>query len=417
LFEDMRTFLCGLGRNGRWRIGRHAPYPARAAHGSLLIGRRQEVCKQMTTAPTPDGLREALRAIADPASGKDIVTAGLVEGIELRGSLVQVALLTDRAHAAAMEPVRRSVETLLSRLPGITNATAVLTAHKPPAPAAPAGGHGHGHGQKPPLLLPEVKAIVAVASGKGGVGKSTVAVNIAVSLARAGHRTGLLDADIYGPSLPRMLGLSRKPEVRAEKMIPLQAWGMSCMSIGFLVDEETPMIWRGPMVMGALEQMMGQVEWGPLDILVVDMPPGTGDAQLTMAQRVALTGALIVSTPQDIALIDARRGVRMFERTRVPVLGLVENMSSFACPACGHTSHIFGHGGARLEAQRLGTEFLGEIPLLLDIRTASDAGTPIAAAAPDSDAAKAFAAVAARVWEKVSGAGVARSSGPRIVVE
>jgi ATP-binding protein involved in chromosome partitioning len=256
-----------------------------------------------------------------------------------------------------------------------------------------------------------------VASGKGGVGKSTVAVNIAVSLARAGHRTGLLDADIYGPSLPRMLGLSRKPEVRAEKMIPLQAWGMSCMSIGFLVDEETPMIWRGPMVMGALEQMMGQVEWGPLDILVVDMPPGTGDAQLTMAQRVALTGALIVSTPQDIALIDARRGVRMFERTRVPVLGLVENMSSFACPACGHTSHIFGHGGARLEAQRLGTEFLGEIPLLLDIRTASDAGTPIAAAAPDSDAAKAFAAVAARVWEKVSGAGVARSSGPRIVVE
>ena len=371
----------------------------------------------MTTAPTPDGLREALRAIADPASGKDIVTAGLVEGIELRGSLVQVALLTDRAHAAAMEPVRRAVEALLSRQPGITNATAVLTAHKAPAPAAPAGGHGHGHGQKPPLLLPDVKAIVAVASGKGGVGKSTVAVNIAVSLARAGHRTGLLDADIYGPSLPRMLGLSRKPEVRAEKMIPLQAWGMSCMSIGFLVDEETPMIWRGPMVMGALEQMMGQVEWGPLDILVVDMPPGTGDAQLTMAQRVALTGAVIVSTPQDIALIDARRGVRMFERTRVPVLGLVENMSSFACPACGHTSHIFGHGGARLEAQRLGTEFLGEIPLLLDIRTASDAGTPIAAAAPDSDAAKAFAAVAARVWEKVSGAGVARSSGPRIVVE
>jgi len=371
----------------------------------------------MTTAPTADGLRDTLRSISDPASGKDIVSAGLIEGIELRGSLVQVALLTDRAHAEAMEPVRRAVEALLSRQPGITNATAVLTAHKAPAPAAPAAGHGHGHGQKPPLLLPDVKAIVAVASGKGGVGKSTVAVNIAVSLARAGHRTGLLDADIYGPSLPRMLGLSRKPEVRHEKMIPLQAWGLSCMSIGFLVEEETPMIWRGPMVMGALEQMLGQVEWGSLDILVVDMPPGTGDAQLTMAQRVALTGAVIVSTPQDIALIDARRGVRMFERTRVPVLGLVENMSFFACPACGHTSHIFGHGGARLEAQRLGTEFLGEVPLLLDIRTASDAGTPIAAAAPDSDGAKAFAAVAARVWEKVSGAGVVRSSGPRIVVE
>jgi ATP-binding protein involved in chromosome partitioning len=373
----------------------------------------------MTTAPTAESLRDALRAIADPVSGKDIVAAGLVDGIELRGSLVQVALLTDRAHAAAMEPVRRAVEALLSRQPGITNAAAVLTAHKAPTPgpAAPAAGHGHGHGQKPALLLPDVKAIVAVASGKGGVGKSTVAVNLAVSLARAGHRTGLLDADIYGPSLPRMLGLSRKPEVRQEKMIPLQAWGLSCMSIGFLVEEETPMIWRGPMVMGALEQMMGQVEWGPLDILVVDMPPGTGDAQLTMAQRVALSGAVIVSTPQDIALVDARRGVRMFERVRVPVLGLVENMSFFCCPACGHRAEIFGHGGARLEAQRLGAEFLGEVPLLLEIRTASDAGTPIAAAAPDSDAAKAFAAVAARVWEKVSGAGVVRSSGPTIVVE
>src|SRR5271166_6190434 len=305
---DIGTFLCGRGRNGRWRIGRCAPYPRNGRHhGGLLIGRQQEVCKQMTTAPTADGLRDALRAIADPASGRDIVSAGMVEGIELRGSLVQVALLTDRAHAEAMEPVRREVEALLARQPGITNATAVLTAHKAPAQAAPAAGHGHGHGhgQKPPLLLPEVKAIVAVASGKGGVGKSTVAVNLAVSLARAGHRTGLLDADIYGPSLPRMLGLSRKPEVRHEKMIPLQAWGLSCMSIGFLVEEETPMIWRGPMVMGALEQMLGQVEWGSLDILIVDMPPGTGDAQLTMAQRVALTGAVIVSTPQDIALLDA----------------------------------------------------------------------------------------------------------------
>ena len=377
------------------------------------------MAKDSSIVPTADTLREALRSIADPASGKDIVSAGLIEGIELRGSLVQVALLTDRAHAEAMEPVRSAVEALLSRQPGITNASAVLTAHKAPAPAAPAAGHGHaqGHGQKPPLLLPEVKAIVAVASGKGGVGKSTVAVNLAVSLARQGLRTGLLDADIYGPSLPRMLGLSRKPEVRQDKMIPLQAWGLSCMSIGFLVDEETPMIWRGPMVMGALEQMMGQVEWGALDILVVDMPPGTGDAQLTMAQRVALTGAVIVSTPQDIALIDARRGVRMFERTRVPVLGLVENMSFFCCPACGHRSEIFGHGGARVEAARLGTEFLGEVPLLLDIRTASDAGTPIAASAPGSDGAKAFAAVAARVWEKVSGMTVARSSGPRIVME
>jgi ATP-binding protein involved in chromosome partitioning len=328
-----------------------------------------------------------------------------------------------------MEPVRKAAQALLARQPGVTNATAILTAHKGPSPtSAPAArqgnapppqaasqGGGHSHSAaKAPLLLPEVKAIVAVASGKGGVGKSTVAVNLAVSLAKQGHRTGLLDADIYGPSLPRMLGLHRKPEVRNDKMIPLQAWGLSCMSIGFLVDEETPMIWRGPMVMGALEQMMGQVSWGALDVLVVDMPPGTGDAQLTMAQRVSLTGAVIVSTPQDIALLDARRGVKMFEKTLVPVLGLVENMSFFCCPNCGHRTEIFGHGGAREEAARLGIEFLGEIPLLLDIRTASDAGTPIAAGDPESEAAKAYDALARRVWEKVS---KPVAAGPKIVIE
>jgi ATP-binding protein involved in chromosome partitioning len=398
--------------------------------------------------PSTDALRAALREIKDPASGRDIVTAGLVEGIQARDGLVQVTLLTDRAHAAAMEPVRRAAEAVLARQAGVTNATAILTAHKGPSPSsapaarqgnpppqgraphahgpaargpargAPAGGGpaggGPAGGGKPPLLLPDVKAIVAVASGKGGVGKSTVAVNLAVSLARQGHRTGLLDADIYGPSLPRMLGVQRKPEVRNEKMIPLQAWGLSCMSIGFLVDEETPMIWRGPMVMGALEQMMGQVEWGALDVLVVDMPPGTGDAQLTMAQRVSLTGAVIVSTPQDIALLDARRGVKMFEKTLVPVLGLVENMSFFCCPNCGHRTDIFGHGGARVEAARLGIEFLGEIPLLLDIRTASDEGTPISALAPDSEAAKAYHALAQVVWSKVSQPTV---TGPRIVIE
>ena len=401
-------------------------------------------------AATPDALREALRTIKDPASGRDIVSAGLVEGIEVRGGLVQVSLLTDRAHAAAMEPVRQAAQALLAKQPGVTNATAVLTGTRQAgaggpggarpgpaggaAPGAHATGHGAGHGgghgahgpqggqgqaggQRPSLLLPDVKAIVAVASGKGGVGKSTVAVNLAVALAQQGHRVGLLDADIYGPSLPRMLGVSRKPDVRGEKMVPLQAWGLSCMSIGFLVEEETPMIWRGPMVMGALEQMMGQVEWGTLDVLVVDMPPGTGDAQLTMAQRVALTGAVIVSTPQDIALIDARRGVRMFERVQVPVLGLVENMSYYCCPNCGHRAELFGHGGARLEAQRLGTTFLGEVPLLLDIRTASDAGTPIVAAAPESEAARAFGAVAAAVWEKLAGRDAGQRSGPRIVVE
>jgi len=311
------------------------------------------------------------------------------------------------------------VEKHLAKQPGVKNVAAVLTAHSQPA-APPQGQghpHGHGHGQPKPQLLAEVGAVVAVASGKGGVGKSTVAVNLAVALARMGLRVGLLDADIYGPSLPRMLGLARKPEVRGDRMLPLPAWGLQAMSIGFLVDEDTAMIWRGPMVMGALEQMMGQVEWGPLDIMVVDMPPGTGDAQLTMAQRVALAGAVIVSTPQDIALLDARRGVKMFERTRVPVLGLVENMSFFCCPNCGHRAEIFGHGGARAEAHRLGTEFLGEVPLLLDIRAAGDAGAPIVAAAPESEAARAFAAIAERVWAKVNPAASGPAPAfPRIVV-
>ncbi len=374
--------------------------------------------------PTPASLREALRSVTDPASGKDIVAAGLVDGIEVKpgphGVLVQVSLLTDRAQAQAMEPVRQQVEKLLGGQRGVQNAAAVLTAHKMAAhkvapPAAPAaGGHDRAAAEKP-VLLPQVRHIVAVASGKGGVGKSTVAVNLAVALARQGLKVGLLDADIYGPSLPRMLGLARKPEVRGDRMIPLDAWGLKAMSIGFLVDEATAMVWRGPMVMGALEQMMGQVEWGALDIMIVDMPPGTGDAQLTMAQRVTMTGAVIVSTPQDIALLDARRGVKMFQQTRVPVLGLVENMSFFCCPNCGHRTEIFGHGGARAEASKLGAEFLGEIPLLLDIRTAADAGTPIVASAPDSEGARAYTLLAARVWDKVQGDG-AKAAGPRIVI-
>ncbi len=356
---------------------------------------------------TTDGLRAALRGVMDPSSGRDIVTAGLVDSLAVRDGLVHLALRTDRSSAPAMEQVRRAAEALLSKQPGVVNATVVLTAHRAEPPARPA----------PPAkaaLLPEVAHIVAVASGKGGVGKSTTAVNLAVALAQQGHRVGLLDADIYGPSLPRMLGVDRKPEVRDGMMVPLQAWGLSAMSIGFLVDPDAAMIWRGPMVMGALEQMMGQVHWGALDILIVDMPPGTGDAQLTMAQKVSLSGAVIVSTPQDIALIDARRGVRMFEKTLVPVLGLVENMSVFCCPNCGHRTELFGHGGARREAEALGIPFLGEIPLLLDIRTTSDAGTPICAADPDSPAAQAFAAIARRVWD---GLAARQPKAPRIVMD
>ncbi len=361
-----------------------------------------------TPRPPPDraALQTALRTVRDPATGKDVVTAGLVDAIEQRDGMVQVALLTDRAHAAAMEPVRRAAEAALAQVPGVTNATAVLTAHRPAPPAAPPqAAQSHGHGHPAPAgkerLLQQVGHVVAVASGKGGVGKSTLAVNLAIALAQSGLRIGLLDADIYGPSLPRMLGTSRRPEVRGELMIPIEVWGLKALSIGFLVEEETPMIWRGPMVMGALEQMMGQADWGPLDVMIVDMPPGTGDAQLTMAQRVKLAGAVIVSTPQDIALIDARRGVRMFEKVGVPVLGLVENMSFFACPNCGHESHIFGHGGARTEAARLGVEFLGEVPLLLDIRTAGDAGAPVAGQAPDGPAAAAYRQIAAALRAKL----------------
>lgn len=333
-----------------------------------------------------------VESLRDVVLGLGSVTAAMIDSLEVRDGLVHLTLRADRANAGPMETVRAEVQARLAREPGVRNASVVLTAHRPAPPQAPV---------KPVAkvpLLPGVTHIIAVASGKGGVGKSTTAVNLAVALARQGLAVGLLDADVHGPSLPRMLGASAKPEQRNGKMIPLRAWGIQAMSIGFLVDADTAMIWRGPMVMSALEQMMGQAEWGTLDVLVVDMPPGTGDAQLTMAQKVSLSGAVIVSTPQDIALIDARRGVRMFEKTRVPVLGIVENMSLFCCPNCGHRTELFGHGGARREAEALGVPFLGEVPLLLEVRTSGDAGTPICASAPDSPAAQAFAAIAAKVW-------------------
>jgi ATP-binding protein involved in chromosome partitioning len=363
-------------------------------------------------------VRAALRAVRDPATGRDVVEAGMVEGLTARGGMVQFAIQVPRDRARDSEPLRAAAERAAAAVPGVLSATVVLTAHRaepPPAQPAPAAARKAPPGQGP-MLLPDVKAIVAVASGKGGVGKSTTAVNLAVAMAAQGLRTGLLDADIYGPSLPQMLGTRERPRAEGQRIFPLSRWGLKAMSIGFLVEEETPMIWRGPMVMGALEQMMGQVEWGSLDILVVDMPPGTGDAQLTMSQRVPLAGAVIVSTPQDVALIDARRGVRMFEKVGVPVLGIVENMSFYCCPNCGHREEMFGHGGARAEAERLGTEFLGELPLKLAIRQLADAGTPIVAARPESEEAKTYARIAARVWEKAS-ARAAAPAGPKIVVD
>jgi ATP-binding protein involved in chromosome partitioning len=372
-----------------------------------------------------EAVRRALRAVRDPQTGRDLVEAGVVQGLAARDGLVQFALAVPRERARDLEPLRQEAERAAAAVPGVLSATAVLTAHrgeaaapKPAASPPPAAGRpAKAPAGQGPMLLPDVSKIVAVASGKGGVGKSTTAVNLAVALAIQGLRVGLLDADIYGPSLPQMLGARERPRTEGQRIIPIRRWGLLAMSIGFLVEEDTAMIWRGPMVMGALEQLMGQVEWGALDVMVVDMPPGTGDAQLTMSQRVPLAGAVIVSTPQDVALIDARRGVRMFEKVNVPVLGLVENMSVFCCPNCGHRAEIFGHGGARREAERLGVEFLGELPLALNIRELADAGTPIVAARPDTPEAAGYRRIAARLWEKLQGAGAAAAAGPRIVVE
>jgi len=362
-----------------------------------------------------EAVRAALRAVKDPMTGQDIVSSGMVQGLAARDGLVQFSLEVPRERAAQMEPLRAAAQKAAAAVPGVLSATAVLTAHRdaPAQPAAPRQAARAPSGQGP-MLLPEVRAIVAVASGKGGVGKSTTAVNLAVALASQGLRVGLLDADIYGPSLPQMLGTRERPRATGQRITPLSRWGLKAMSIGFLVEEETPMIWRGPMVMGALEQMMGQVEWGALDIMIVDMPPGTGDAQLTMSQRVPLAGAVIVSTPQDVALLDARRGVRMFEKVNVPVLGIIENMSYFCCPNCGHRADIFGHGGARREAERLGVEFLGELPLRLAIRELADAGTPIVTARPETEEAATYRRIAARLWEKVQ---APAQAGPAIVVD
>ncbi len=375
---------------------------------------------------TNDDVLRALSAIVDPDRNKDVVALGLIQGLSVKEGHVSFALEVAPEEGRAKEPLRLAAEKAVLALKGARSVTAVLTAHSRGA-AAPAPRRAGLNAQmqaeaQPRAGSPErqgpagVKAVIAVASGKGGVGKSTVAVNLAVALQRLGKKVGLLDADIYGPSIPRMLGLSGKPTSKdGKKLQPMEAWGLKAISIGSLIDEDQPMIWRGPMVMTALTQLIYDVEWAPLDVLVVDMPPGTGDAQLTLAQRVPLAGSIIVSTPQDIALIDARKGLAMFKKTHVPVFGIVENMSTFVCPSCGHESHIFGHGGAKETAAKLGTDFLGEIPLHIAIRETSDGGTPITAREPDSAQAKAFLALAERVARKLD-AGDTRPA-PRIVME
>jgi ATP-binding protein involved in chromosome partitioning len=374
----------------------------------------------------------ALATVADPDRKKDIVSLGMVSGLTIKGGHVAFAIEVDAERGPHLEPLRKAAEEAVNALSGVITVSAVLTAeraahdHDHEQDHGHGHGHdhhghghahGHGHGEEEPLM-PGVKAIVAVASGKGGVGKSTTAVNLALALKSMGLTVGMFDADIFGPSQPRLLGVSGAQPTSSDgqSMDPIEAYGLKVMSIGFLVPEESPVVWRGPMVMGALEQMMRQVNWGDLDVLIVDMPPGTGDTQLTMTQRVPLTGAVIVSTPQDIALLDARKGLNMFRQVNVPVLGIIENMSYYSCPNCGHEAHIFGHGGAKFEAVRLSTDFLGELPLDIDIRTTSDDGRPIVVSQPDSPHTAAYKEIAAKLWDKVQ---LLQSTkkGPKIVMQ
>ncbi|WP_321504889.1 iron-sulfur cluster carrier protein ApbC [Breoghania sp.] len=376
---------------------------------------------------TKEAVLQRLSMVKGPDLESDIVSLGLVSDIFISDGRVIFSITVPSERAQELEPLRQAAERIVSEIPGVGKVMVALTAEKKPgspspapaaAPVRPAPSAAQAGSVPPPMAgrsgpaaqgnsekpgVPGVGAIIAVASGKGGVGKSTTAVNLALALKANGLKVGILDADIYGPSLPRLLHLTGRPEpVSGRVLKPLEGYGLKVMSMGFLVEEETPMIWRGPMVMSALTQMLREVAWGELDALVVDMPPGTGDAQLTMAQQVPLAGAVIVSTPQDLALIDARKGLNMFRKVDVPVLGIVENMSYFLCPSCGERSDIFGHGGARAEAEKLGVPFLGEVPLHMEIRARSDAGTPVVVSEPDGPHAALYREIATKVWEEVA---------------
>ena len=341
---------------------------------------------------------EALKGVQHPKAGQDIVSLGLVQGVLVRGDTVSFILELPPQDKDVAESLQTAAKDKLMSLDGVENFSIVITAErKPPEMQAGAQTGAKAAGPPPKAPVPGVKSIIAVASGKGGVGKSTVAVNLALALKKLGLSVGLLDADIYGPSAPRLLGINKRPKGDENHIEPLKAQGLQVISMGFMVDEEAPLIWRGPMVGSAVKQFLYDVSWKNLDVLVVDMPPGTGDAQLTLAQRVPLAGAVIVSTPQDLALIDARKGLEMFRAINVPILGVIENMSTFICPHCGEESHIFSHGGARKTAETLDVPFLGEIPLNMVIREASDGGKPIVKAAPRSPEAKAFLAIAEKI--------------------
>jgi len=386
---------------------------------------------------------DELRRIKGPDLEGNIVDLGLVSEVLVKDSRVYFSITVPADRASELEPLRKAAEKVVGEVKGVSGVTAVLTAEAQGARAGAGKGGSRvehsrvqearakgaaGDGARQPTSatraaggVPGVRHLVAVASGKGGVGKSTTAVNLALGFQANGLRAGILDADIYGPSQPRLLGLSGRPEVtkRGDRLRPMEGYGLKAMSMGFMIDEDTPVIWRGPMVVQALNQMLREVDWaesGELDVLVIDMPPGTGDVQLTMAQQVPLSGAIIVSTPQDLALIDARKGLNMFRKVNVPVLGIIENMSYFLCPKCGERSDIFGHGGARDEAARLELPFLGEVPLHMNIRERSDSGRPITATAPESVQAQIFRELAAKTWAEIQAAQGSRIEPPHLEV-
>jgi ATP-binding protein involved in chromosome partitioning len=369
-----------------------------------------------------DEVMAALAAIPGPDGRASLPDSGAVSGVTIRDGKVFAAIAIDPAQAKAMERMRAHAEAAIRAIPGVAGAVVTLTAESARTVAGASPPHAH-QGEAPPRRhgrasepLPGVKHIIAVASGKGGVGKSTVACNLAVGLTKLGLKVGILDADLFGPSMPRLFGIHSKPSLAPDgkQLVPLESFGVKVMSIGFLIEERAPVVWRSPMVISALNQLLREVAWGELDVLIADMPPGTGDTQLTMAQNVPLAGAVIVSTPQDLALIDARRGISMFNQVKVPLIGVVENMSYFVCPHCGGRTDVFSHGGARAEAQKLGVPFLGEVPLDIAIRANSDDGRPVVASMPESPQANVFIDIARRVADTLTAGAPGAKPAPRI---